>query len=600
MMQQGCDCLATNKRKNQSLLNGAFVLGFATLIVKVIGVIYKIPLSNMIGTVGRGYFDSAYNLYIPIYTISMAGLPVAISKMVSQQMAVGNYRDVRMIHRVAKRLFFIMGVLGMVTMLVLAYPYAAFSKNMDVLPAILVITPSIFFCCIMSSYRGYYNGLRNMTPTAISQVFEAGGKLVFGLICAKFVINYGYSRFEAGLSVFGNTVANETEALSAIYPYAAAAAAAGVTLGTVVGMIYLLILYKVKGDSITKTELASAPRPQKSGTIAKKLIVFAVPVVASSLVFSITNLIDAITIQNRLEHMIINNMDYIRNLYSTELAGVLDADVKNFLYGAYSLSLDFKNLIPSITMPLGVSAIPALSAAWAIKNKRQIKVSIESVLRVTMLIAMPAGIGMGVLAQPILAMFYGSGNSAAGISIAAPVMAVYGFSIFLMSLSQPMTNMLQALDRAKLPLISLSVGAVVKLAANYILVAIPKINVNGAVIGTILCYAIIVLFNLIALMRTAKIRINFISVFIKPAFSGILCGAAAYTSFGLCNRFIPEFSAAGHSLKDIVALGVAICMGGLVYVIAMLLIKGIAKDDIIMLPKGGKIAKILAKFGFIE
>ena len=591
--------MAQKKRKSQSLLNGALVLSLATLIVKVIGVIYKIPLSNMIGTVGRGYFDSAYNLYIPIYTISMAGLPVAISKMVSQQLATGNFRDVKLIHKVAKRLFLIMGILGTLAMLILAYPYALSAKNMDVLPAIFVITPSIFFCCVMSSYRGYYNGLRNMTPTAVSQVFEAVGKLAFGLICAKTVINYGYSRFESGLSVFGRTAANETEALSAIYPYAAAAAAAGVTLGTVVGMIYLLILYKIKGDNITKAELASAPKPQKSNIIAKKLVVFAIPVVASSLVFSITNLIDAITIQNRLEHMIVNNMD-IRNLYSVELANVLDADVKNFLYGAYSLSLDFKNLIPSITMPLGISAIPALSAAWATKNKRQVKVSIESVLRVTMIIAMPCGIGMGVLAQPILAAFYGSGNSAAGISIAAPVMAVYGYSIFLMSLSQPMTNMLQALDRAKIPLISLSLGAIAKLIANYILVAIPSINVNGAVIGTIICYAIIVIINLGALILTAKVRLNFISVFIKPAFCGVLCGLSAYTSFGLCNRFIPEFSLAGHSLKTILCLGVGIGFGGLIYLISMLLIKGIAKDDIIMLPKGEKIAKILAKYGFIE
>lgn len=592
--------MAGSKRKSQSLLNGALVLSLATLIVKIIGVIYKIPLSNMIGTVGRGYFDSAYNLYVPIYTISMAGLPVAIAKMVSQQMALGHFRDVRLIHRVAKRLFLIMGILGTLTMLVLAYPYALSAKNMNVLPAIFVITPSIFFCCIMSSYRGYYNGLRNMTPTAFSQVFEAGGKLIFGLLCAKWVIGYGYSRFEAGLTVFGQTVSNETEALSAIYPYAAAAAASGVTLGTVIGMIYLLILYKIKGDGITKTELASSPKPERSGVVAKKIIVFAIPVVASSLVFSITNLIDAVTIQNRLEHMIVNNMDYIRSIYATELAGVLDADVKNFLYGAYSLSLDFKNLIPSLTMPLGISAIPALSAAWAIKSKKQIKTSIEAVLRITMMIAMPCGIGLAVLSQPVLAVFYGSGNSAAGISIAAPVMSAYGITVFLTALAQPMTNMLQALDKAKIPLISLSIGAVAKVVLNYILVGIPKINVNGAVIGTVVCYALIVIINLCALIFTAKIRINFISVFVKPIFCGILCGAAAYTSFGICNRFIPAFSVAGHSLKNLLALGLAICFGGIVYVISMLLIKGIAKDDIIMLPKGEKIAKLLAKYGFIE
>lgn len=587
--------MAEKTRKNQSLLNGALILSLATIVVKVIGVIYKIPLSNMIGTVGRGYFDSAYNLYVPIYTVSMAGLPVAISNMVSKAMATGKYRDVKIIRKVAQRLFLVVGILGTLAMFILAYPYALSAKNMDVLPAVFVITPSIFFCCLMSSYRGYYNGLSNMNPTAISQVFEATGKLVFGLVCAKWVISYGLSRFEQGLTVFGRTVANETEALSAIYPYAAAGAAAGVTLGTVIGLIYLVILHKVKGDSITQTELANAPKPEQAGVIAKNIIRFAIPVALSSLVFSITNLIDSITIQNRLEYMIAENLDFIRSLYSTELIGVLDADVKNFLYGSYSLSLDFRNLIPSLTMTLGISAIPTLSAAWAVKNKEKIKVSIESVLRVTMLVAMPCGIGMGVLAQPILALFYGKGESASGVSIAAPVLTVYGCSIFLMALSQPMTNMLQAIDKTKVPLISLSVGAIVKLISNFIFVSIPSLNVNGAVIGTILCYVVIFAINFVAIVRTTKIRINLISVFIKPTVCGVLCGVAAYTSYGLCNRFLPDFS-----LKGIINLGVGIGFGAVVYVISMLLIKGISKDDVVMLPKGEKIAKILAKYGFIE
>ena len=587
--------MAEQKRKSQSLLNGALVLSIATIVIKVIGVIYKIPLSNMIGTVGRGLFDSAYSLYVPVYTVAMAGLPVAISNMVSKAMALGRYRDVKVIHKVAKRLFLLVGIVGTTAMFILAYPYALSAKNMDIIPAVLVITPSIFFCCVMSSYRGYYNGLRNMTPTAISQVLEAGGKLITGLVCAKWAITYGMNRFEAGLPVFGQTVTTEAEALSAIYPYAAAGATAGVTLGTVFGVIYLVILYKIKGDKITKNELVSAPKPESSAIIAKKMFNFAVPVALSSLVFSVTNLIDAVTVQNRLEAVVLNNMDLIREMYSVQLQGILDADVKNFLYGAYSLSLDFRNLIPSITMTLGISAIPTLSAAWAIKNKKAIKVSIESVMRVTMLVAMPCGIGMGVLAQPILAAFYGNGASASGVSIAAPVLTAYGFTIFLIALSQPMTNMLQALDKTKIPLISMSIGALVKFISNLIFVSIPKLNVNGAVIGTVSCYAVITVINLLAIIKTTRIRINFISVFVKPIVCGILCGVSAYTSYGLCNRFIPEIS-----IKNIICLGISICIGGIVYVISMLLIKGIAKDDVIMLPKGEKIAKILAKFGFIE
>ena len=569
------------------------VLAAATLIVKIIGILYKIPLSNMVGAVGRGYFDSAYNLYIPVYTISMAGLPVAISKMVSQQMALKRYRDVRLTFKVAARLFLITGIGGTLLLLILAYPYAYLAKSLEAIPAILAITPSIFFCCIMSIYRGYYNGMRNMTPTAMSEVWEAVGKVVFGLACAKLSISYGYSRFEQGLTVYGKTVTTHAELSSAIYPYAAAAAAIGVTVGTIIGMIYMMILHKVKGDGITHAELAASPKPAQSSTIVKALFGLAVPVVASSLVFSVTNLIDSMTIQNRL--------DYIKNLYSVELAlsNVLDEDIPKYLYGAYTMSLDFKNLIPSITMTLGVSAIPALSAAWALKDTKALKSSVESVLRVTMMFSLPAGIGMGVLAYPILQMMYETGKSAEAVSIAAPIMAAYGYTIFLISLSQPMTNMLQALGKAKIPVISLSIGAIAKVITNYIFIGMPQLNINGAVVGTVVCYTIIVVINLVALIRTARVKIDYMSVFVKPIVCSVLCGVAARTSFGIFNAILPEIYKGDHSVTNILATAIAVVFAVIVYFISMLLVNGIVKEDIIMLPKGEKIAKTLAKYGFI-
>lgn len=602
LTKKGVKSLAQKKRKSQSLLNGALVLSISTLVVKLIGVIYKIPISNMMGAVGRGYFDSAYNLYIPIYTISMAGLPVAMSKMVSQQVALGRFRDAKMIFKVAARLFTFTGIVGTVLLLALAYPYAMIAKTNEVIPAILAITPSIFFCCMMSIYRGYYNGLRNMNPTAISQIVEAVGKMLFGIVAAKMVITYGYGQFEAGEKVFGKVVANEAETLSAIYPYAAAAAAIGVTMGTILGMFYMMIMHKVKGDGITRTELINSPRPLEGKAIAKTLIAIAIPVVTSSVIFSLTNLIDALTIQNRLDSVILNNLDTIKTMYAAPLAQahVLDADIKDFLYGAYTLSLDFKNLIPSITMTLGVSAIPALSAAYAVRDKRVLKTSIESVLRVTMIMALPSGIGMGVLAEPILNLFYETGKSAPAVSIAAPIMAIYGYTIFLMAISQPMTNMLQAIGKAMVPVKSLTLGAVVKVIANYIFIGFPSLNVNGAVIGTVLCYAIVVLYNYIAIIRTVKIKINLNSVFLKPLFCSVLCGVAAYCAYGISYYFLPQSPVGGHSFANIAATLIAVVIAIVIYAVSMLLVGGIAKDDIIMLPKGEKIAKKLAKYGFIE
>ncbi len=594
--------MAQQKRKSQSLLNGAIVLAAATILVKIIGILYKVPISNMIGTIGRGCFDSAYNLYIPIYTVSMAGLPVAVSKMVSQQVALGRFRDVRRIYKVAGRLFLLTGTVGVLLMFALAYPYAVLAKNLDALPAIIAIAPSIFFCCIMSTYRGYYNGLRNMTPTAMSEVWEAVGKVIVGLLLAWATMRYGEARFAAGLPVFGQTAATEAEALSAMYPYAAAAAALGVTGGTVVGMVYMMIRHRVRGDGLTRTELVNSPKPLAGTAIAKTLMAIAIPVVASSLVFSVTNLIDSITVQNRLDTMIQSNLPYIQSLYGDQLAAsqVLDADIAKYLYGAYTMSLDFKNLIPSITLSLGVSAIPALSAAWAVKDHKALKVSVESVLRVTLMIALPAGIGMAVLAEPILDMMYETGKSADAVSIAAPIMAAYGYTIFLMCLSQPTTNMLQALGKTGTPLRSLTVGAVAKVIANYIFIGIPEININGAVIGTVICYTIIVLWNIAALLRTARVRVNWASVFVKPLFAAVLCGVSAFTSYGLFANILPDISRRGLSVTNVLSTGIAVIFAVFVYAVAMLLVGGIAKSDVKMLPKGEKIAKLLAKYGFLE
>ena len=296
----------------QSLLNGAIVLAVSTVVVHLIGMLYKIPLTALIGEVGRGYFNAAYDIYTPLYAVSMAGLPVAVSKLVSQNVALHRYRDARMIFRVAFRLFVITGILGTGLLLLLSYPYSLLIGNPKSLLCILVIAPSILFCCLMSAYRGYYEGMSNMVPTAISQVIEALGKLVLGLLFAFLIMKLGMAEFHAGRAVFGVQAATEAEALSAIYPYSAAGAISGVTIGTLIGYVFLFIRHRAVGDRITRAQLANAPRPAGSISIAKTLIAVAVPIVLSSLILNITNLIDAVTIQNRLDYALEKGPEIIK------------------------------------------------------------------------------------------------------------------------------------------------------------------------------------------------------------------------------------------------------------------------------------------------
>ncbi len=602
--------------KKQSVLNGAMMLMFGVILVKLIGVLFKIPLTDMIGIVGRGYFNSAYEVYTPIFAISMAGLPVAVSRMVAENVALERYREARSVFNVSKKIFIIVGTAGSLILLIAAYPYCALVAGKNSLPAVLCVAPSIFFCCFMSAYRGYYEGLRNMTPTAISQVVEALGKLVIGLVLSKIVISIGEGQYESGMlasgnisaTVFGNQVTSLTEANSVIVPWAAAAAVMGVTVGSIASTVFLMICYKVKGDGFDRVQLVNSPKARQGEVIAKDMIKIAIPMVISALILNITNLIDTVTIQTRLATALETGFNTVVSMHSeaiNEAVSLSRLDLSNmeevvkYLWGAYGTSLDFKNLVPTITIQLGVSALPALAAAWAIKDKKSVKSTIETVLRIGMLIALPAGIGMASLASPILTILYGRGASSDAIPVVAPILASYGFATCIMAISTPITNMLQAIGRTDIPVKSVVVGAICKIICNFILVGNPKINIYGAVVGTILFYVVIVLCNLISLLKISKVKVHWKSVFVKPFISAALCGITAFAANGLLTKLFPVDTSESILNMGTVSTVISIGLAAVVYATSLLLIKGIAKEDVIVLPKGEKIAKTLEKYGLL-
>lgn len=588
-----------NAAKSQSLLSGAFVLVIATVLVKVIGALFKIPLSMLIGEVGRGYFSTAYEIYTPLYSISMAGLPVAVSRLVAKERSLGHFRDVRMIRRVSGRLFVLMGALGTILLFAIAYPYTKFVVGyVENIYCVLAIAPSIFFCCCMSTYRGYYEGLQNMLPTAISEVTEVVGKLIVGLGASYILMKTELAKFEAGEPVFGAVRATQEEALAAIYPFAATTAVLGVTSGTIFGLLFLMIRHKIKGDGITKAELLASPKPAESKDLARVIIMTALPIAASSLVTNITNLIDAATIQNRLQYAVEKAPDVIYELYGAEFETmkVADAQIVKYIYGIYNEVLDFKNLIPTITMTLGISAIPVLSAAWANHRTHDIKVAVESVIRVTMLISLPTGFGMAAVSYSLLDTFY----PAATASIGSSILAVYGCTIFIFAVSSPITSMLQGLGRTDIPLKSLIVGAVIKIILNYVLIGNPNININGAPIASIACYLVVVIINLYSIIKLTGVRINFASVFVKPCICSAISATVAFLTNLVFGKFLGSIGDPDSMINgSTIALVIAVIAAVVAYVITILLLKGISKDDLLMIPKGEKIAAALEKKGFL-
>ena len=252
--------------KEQSFLQATVILGIATMLVKVLGAIFKIPLQRLIGDDGMGFYSTAYDIYLPIYSLAMAGFPVAVSRMVADQVGKERYRDARRTLRVVAKVFLIAGTIGLLLMYGASFIVTAVTGNVRARPGMFVIAPSIFFCCVMSIYRGYYEGVRNMYPTAVSSVIEAVCKLVLGYSFAFIIVK--------------SATAVTLDTLS----YAVAGAMLGITLGTVLGSAYLIWCYTKKGDGITNQMLRESPAPMSQRKIFKMLVAIAVPVALGSLV----------------------------------------------------------------------------------------------------------------------------------------------------------------------------------------------------------------------------------------------------------------------------------------------------------------------------
>ena len=517
----------------------------------------------------------------------------------AQSVAEGKFNNVKKIYKIALRMFFVAGTIGSLLVLALAYPYAKSMDAMASLPSIIMIAPAVFVCCVMATYRGYYSGLRNQTPTALSQMCEVVGKLAFGLGLAYVVQRYGMSCFEQGLPVYGTQCATAEEAVMALTPYAAAASIFGVTMGAVSSLVFLVLRHKLVGDKITKEELEGSPAADTGKNIAKMMLTIAVPVVVSTLVMNITNLIDSWSIQARLQYAVDSGRPIIEAMFYDAMKLAPDMDnvqLKSYLYGAYEIALDFRNLVPTITTTLGMSAIPVLAEAWTLKNKLMIRSSIESVMRVAMLISLPAGIGMAILSKDLLNIMYGVSDS---VTISAKVMALYGCFTFIMAAAQPLINMLQAIGRADVPMKAVGFAAVAKVVVNFILVGIPGMNILGAIVGTFCFYIITVSYNLNALIKETGVKLSYKSVFFKPLLCAAMCGVGAWAVSGLCRTFMPAFELGSRISSSTVSALIGIIAAVVIYVLALLFTKSIVRDDVKMLPKGEKICKVLEKYNLI-
>lgn len=563
--------MAEKKRKQQSFEYGAIILLCSTVLVKIIGAIFKIPLGDerLLGDLGFGYFSSAYDLFLPIYTLAMAGLPIAISRVVAEKTAQGRYKDVKKSLKVTGKIFAVTGITATLIMLLLINPFVILTDATGkTIYSIYAIVPSLFFCCVMSTYRGYFEGLRNMYPTAVSDIIEALGKLILGL----------------GISYAVLKLTNDVA-------YAAAGAMLGITIGGAASATFLFLRYKIRGDGITKQELYEAPPAVADKIMTKTLIFIAIPIVLTSLANSVTSLVDVTMVKWQLNRIVGDSSDVIRNMYASSIAdynlssqeALNDLEIPTFLYGIRGKAFTLYNLIPTITSVLGVSALPVLASSWTKQDKQLIKHNIESPIKFTALISMPAGMGFLFMGTQIMGLVY---NTTASYEIGGTMLRIYGLAAMFAGLAIPMTSMLQSIGKEIISLRNVAIGAIIKVIVNYIFVGIPSINIQGAAIGTFVSYLFIFVANLLSIIKYTGVKPNIYKTILKPFFAALCCGAST---------LVFDFSYMGK-------LGTAleIVIAAVVYLVALIVLNTFEPDDILTLPKGEKLLNLLIKLKIIR
>ena len=519
----------------KGFMSGVLVLSLSTLIVKAIGLAFKIPMLSFLGTEGMGYFNSAYEIYALLCVISTAGLPVALSILVSAARAKSSAHDIKRIYRSARTVFFLLGMGGSIFMLCFARRLADFIGNPDAYASIVAIAPALAFVCLASAIRGYCQGFEDMTPTAISQLIEALSKLGLGILFAVLAIKNGYG-----------------------VPEVSAFAVFGITLGSFLSLIYLVFAKRSSRYRLDGAE--DALKKERGRGVLGQLVSIALPITLGSAVLGLTRIIDMTLIMRRLQDIGLSVSD------------------SNKIYGAYTtLAVPVFSLIPALITPVAMALVPQLASSIERGESEGQRTVIENAMRLTTIFAMPASLALAAFARPVLQLLFFGQNEA--IDISAPLLSVLGISVVFSCLITTTNAILQSYRRVSLPIISMTAGVIVKLGVSYWLIGTEGIGALGAPIGSLACNITVTVFNLCFMKWGIGSCLNIKKIFVIPfAVSALSVGAALAVYLFTGSRTF------GFLLSVITALAV--------YAVFSWLMKSITAEDIALLPFGNKIVKI--------
>lgn len=557
----------------QKYIGSAFLLLLSSIIVKAVSAVYKIPLTAYIGATGRGYFNIAYNFYMPIHAIIMGGLPVALSHLVSKYNEIGDNAKIHSLKKSSSLLFFIIGIAGTAFMIAFAKPYAQFvSSSPKSIYTILVLAPNVLFSSMAACRRSLAEGYMNMVPTAVSQVLEAAFKLVFGLLFAKYSMSWLYGMYLENGAIFSTVCESEEAALAVVYPLTSAAAMGGVTVGSLLSWIYVWIYTGVKYNSYTPL------KKYKTGESLSELLSFSAPIIVSTVIQSLSTFFDNASVQYCLS---LCGREELMNAYGEclKMSSTTAEDAVTYIYGLFSSAQDFKMLLPGFSIALGVAAVPAVSAAFESQSGERLTALANSIFKYTSIIGFGGGLYLSLVAENMLNILYRSSNYDIVIGC-SDLVYYYGFTMIFYCLASVSVFSVQAIGCAKKSIPSFIVSAAVRVGLNFLLVADYRYNLYGAVISGAAGYLVILAANLYIFGKYSRTKYKISDLLFKPLF----CSVGAFAVARLMQKNV--FGENGYVLDFVILSGIYL----LFFTIVCILSKLITFSEIKFLQSSKKMA----------
>ena len=534
------------KYKKESFMQAVLALMLSQVLIKILGLVYKLYLTNKpgFGDTGNAICNSGYQIYALLLTISSIGVPNAISKLVAERTALGDNKGAHRIFKIAFAVFALIGLFGtLILFLGARYISNVWLQIPEAELTLVALSPSIFFVSISSVIRGYFNGKANMKATANSQTLEQLFKTTLTIL------------FVAAIAV----VSNSNTVIMA------ASANLATTFSTFLSFAYLYLFYKTRKNEINVAEVPQVERKQESiTTIVKRILSVSIPISLSSMMSAINKNIDSFTVVRSLKTF------------------MSEAEAK-FQYGILSGKVDTLTSLPlSFNIAFATALVPALSAARAKHDNATAQKRVSFSLLVTMLIGLPCTIGMFIFAAPILNLLFPNANQG------ELILQISTLTIIFTVLAQTVNGALQGIGKVMVPATAFGIGVIVKCILNIILVPIPWLGACGAAIGSVVCHIIHFSIGFTVLRKHVKLNLGFTKFILKPFLATIMMAICSYAIYIVLQGYISE------RLATAIALVLAI----LVYMLAVITLKIFNKEDILMLPYGKKIYNVLCKFGF--